>query len=1519
MSNGIFSYIRNNSSSFPLIIGIILFVAFIAMFVVVVVTLITIKRDRKSVQNFPELPPSAMLPIENANIPVQVSKMGGVRNNPIIWWLGECINRFLLARNWIQADKITKSFFKATEYLKKSLGIRDRYSLPWFVVLGATNSGQSSLLRGFTHDDFTEDDTDPLSWWFLKNGVVIDVKGDVFMPETSVDNWSTVLHLLYRYRGKRPINGLILTISATELYGKKKISMEEIKHRAGYISRKLAYTQHYLGLRLPIYIVVTKTDIIPGFQSFCSELPIRNRNNMLGWSSPFTIDTVYNSNILNMAFEELANELNTIRLEIFSENLTQATKDGVFVFPSELLSIQERLSCYINTIFEASANSEGSYFRGFYFTGDSKMIPIDGLSMLSGKPGDNAMAVIGTPDANINEAGNISASFKDENSVPKKIFFFEDLLLKKIFAEANIATPIHAKMHKAHKAIFIAKIATVAFVIIGSYGLFNAKDNLNNNKNNIYPTLCKLSFILQNSNNLDINTLDSRGNEILANYSNQLLSLMQQLNSVGLYSCFVPASWFSSIGRKLQTTFINSYQRVVIRTIYINLLLKIKHMLYMQVPNNKPTLDETLNPTTSILYKKLNNYITDLIELEKFVNKFDGLRVSGNPNDLNDLIEYTFKGNLQPQFLGNYKDFRLILLDTRYPSLDLSPHKQTIYNTVYALFNNFINTIFNSKDNFIVRIDTFIKQLSRQTIREYPKCDEIRKFANELTKACKNLGNEGETWLDHFSPEKIYKELFDNVTLLFGKETVEHMLGIFNYNYNFIKEQLLNLNKKLEANTSVNNQDNESRPITAPVLMFGKIINNWVSSSFMSVPLNYELITDIPKEKIIYWDDELIKYATIVSQDFDDFIVTKLAEFPKIMQEGINLISRTNLYAVISGIVGKAQSFVDAPIGLTKQLTSEETLQRQVGELKTVAPKFQKLLSVLREEQPNFVFTNLRTVLNKIGFDLLKHVDNLLDDQQPYKPISLDFGTWDGKAGAGFHAYAVSDTEDLKAYVRLQRSLITRLVIEFAKPIVDFLNSEYVYDKNYGHHSQLYRWVRIVDSAESFNKKDPHNSISNLEKFILNTLNSYTIDNIADKITIEELKVDTGDYFTEIARTIKKTLYKKAEVLLRQRSINRYERLRNYYTRYLERFYPFKIFNTKQRIERDVDLDTVREFFKLYNECGGSPEAILEKIYQLDDGKQAYNFLKKVQSIKDMLGDNIVNNFEVVKVKMDMNFNVNKRNEKNTEYLIDRVFHPNHDANIEAINPYKHGTWFFGEPVSIDFRYAENDNEAPRPDFDEGDPDYSVDANLARFECTGNWSLLRFLQKYRVSGLNSTLSDANQTVLSFKIPLNDNRSTQVYVGLTLYKPQSSESEPLVSIKIPSVPGDMPKLPQSIINLRNTPILADKALSGKSEFAVPKVYRNAEDKKPTTSKTTQKASNTKSKVLLRDKLRTQTVQQANATQQEDISARFIKKPKEEEILIEEPISQQVNDILNSDEVPVLPENDTLITVSEQPIG
>ncbi|MDR2075210.1 MAG: hypothetical protein LBP31_03250 [Holosporales bacterium] len=1444
-STGFIEGVIRSIPSLPVVIGIILAVAFIAMLAVTIGTLVSMKRAEMRAKKVVDLPPSAMkkdknqedIDDKNAKVPPPV---------------GEWFSRYLIGKGYIKVHSIVRSFFKSMDFLKSSLGSGYKYKLPWFLMIGTSESGKSSLLSGFTQDEiFDEDDEDDadITWWFLKNGVVLDVKGDVFLPKeglkTNEKSWNITLNMLARYRSDRPINGIVLTIPANELYGKNKLSADEIKKRTSFVSRKLNFAQNFLGLKLPVYVVITKTDLVPGFQSFCSEIPVRNRNNMLGWSCPYPIDAMYHSKWIEEAFESIEDELNEIRMEILSESGITTTRDGVFVFPSELLTVRENLSFYLDSIFRSGSAEERFYFRGLYFTGDSKMVP---LLPFSGE--ENASAIMGTPDADVNEAGSLTAYFRNEEFAPKKIFFFEDLICRKVLLEGGIASPIRSKVYQSNKSIFVAKISTAAFVLIGSYGLFNARDNLKRNTDNLYPSLFKVSSIIRNADTLTMKNLEKNGNEILSRCTGQLLAMMQQLNNAKFSSIFVPASWFSNINSELTETLRISYQRVVVRTIYMNLILKARALLSMQpsAEHSSKSIKELLNPYSSKEYALMKSYVSGLVEIEKNIKKFDSLRTSGDPKDLEDLIDFTFQGALPKEFLNNYDQFRRILINTPFPPIDLSPYRKVAFDVLLNLFQNFIDAIFSerSSGSIISFLNRFIDDLNKQNIEKIPDCKEFLKFARDLTSVCKELGEEGSTWLDSptFKVDDEYNRFLDDVEVLFGKDTTQQFLDTTAYHFDELKKKLKEFNKML-VDENDKKQDEET-PISHGIFVMNKALSELYKAPYMKEPGKYQLITEIPEGKMIYWDDELVQYAYEIGKKFEQFAATAVKDFPKSMQEGVMLLAKANLCALIASIIAKAQSFVEAPSALTDELTSEEILQKQVAELKGVAPKFVSLLKILRNDNVNFVFSDLRTILNKIGFSLLDHIDNLLEDQKPYTPQNLSFSYWNGEIGASYKAYSAFDDEELKLYLQLQRKLITRLAIEFAEPIVQFLKSDVVFDQNFGNHGQLTKWIRIVDGVKGLQTRDPANPVTMTERFIIKTLNSYNLDNITTEISLSDIKGESSEYFTNLVKQIKKGIMAKAEVLIRQRNIKRYDSLRDFYSKHLINKYPFSGYDKSQRSSVDADLESVKQFFKMYDEFGGTPEKVLDQIYQLgEDSKEMYEFIKKVHVLRQFFGDFVNSQYDTPKVKLEIDFNLNKKGETNIGYLVDRIFKPNHDANIEFISEDKGAVWYFAEPIQIIFRWAEGDDNAEKPTFDQNDPDIIIENTKATVECVGNWAVLRFLQKYKAEEAGADKLLANQNLLNFKIPLSNGKTASIYAAVTASLPQKPEDPSVTTLPVPVPPGNMPEMNQKVVALSNVPTLVERA-SVHSTVSTDVEEDEEEDETKEVNATKKKTSKTKKK-------------------------------------------------------------------------
>ena len=80
------------------------------------------------------------------------------------------------------------------------------------------------------------------------------------------NEWGEFLKMLRQHRPNRPINGMVLVIPADSLI---KDSVESIERKAGKIAQQLDLIQRTLEVRFPVFVVVSKCDLVSGFREFC--------------------------------------------------------------------------------------------------------------------------------------------------------------------------------------------------------------------------------------------------------------------------------------------------------------------------------------------------------------------------------------------------------------------------------------------------------------------------------------------------------------------------------------------------------------------------------------------------------------------------------------------------------------------------------------------------------------------------------------------------------------------------------------------------------------------------------------------------------------------------------------------------------------------------------------------------------------------------------------------------------------------------------------------------------------------------------------------------------------------------------------------------------------------------------------------------------------------------------------------------------------------------------------------------
>ncbi|NWC94442.1 MULTISPECIES: type VI secretion system membrane subunit TssM [unclassified Pseudomonas] len=252
---------------------------------------------------------------------------------------------------------------------------RWRSALPWYLLIGKAGSGKTRLLAasGLQRlQDRTESTADAsgtrcCDWHFAEDGVLLDTAGRYLtQPDSRVDSagWSTLLGLLKRRSGTRPLNGVVVTLSMdTLLHGSER----ELESDARAVQSRLQEIRQTLHVDVPIYLVVTQADRLPGFAEFFDRPLGEGSEAVLGESVVAGKGGIEIGQV-RQAFEALLQRLSGELVQRLHQERNSDLRGRMLDFPQQAARIGERLSLYIDVAFCGPRYRHANGFRGFYLT-----------------------------------------------------------------------------------------------------------------------------------------------------------------------------------------------------------------------------------------------------------------------------------------------------------------------------------------------------------------------------------------------------------------------------------------------------------------------------------------------------------------------------------------------------------------------------------------------------------------------------------------------------------------------------------------------------------------------------------------------------------------------------------------------------------------------------------------------------------------------------------------------------------------------------------------------------------------------------------------------------------------------------------------------------------------------------------------------------------------------------------------------------------------------------------------------
>lgn len=320
------------------------------------------------------------------------------------------------------ADELTAKLRETLTMLRSTkLGKRGAYmyQLPWYAIIGPSGAGKTTALLNAGLNFPTavageykalrgQPKTPNCDWWFTDEAVLIDTAGRYVTQDVDAkadaEGWKSFLGLLKQHRPLQPLNGVIVAIPAPDFADARKMA-----GHADNVRARLAEIAQTLGQDLPIYVLVTKADLIAGFREYFARNSDAESDQVFGATAPG--EGADNANVLK-GFDALVSSISSRVVDRMQNEPELVRRAQVAAFPAQLASLRGPVADLLAALGQKSRFDTPARVRGIYFASGTQ----------TGNPVDRILLTIGVPaTASANAVGQGRSYFLKR--------FFSDLVI----------------------------------------------------------------------------------------------------------------------------------------------------------------------------------------------------------------------------------------------------------------------------------------------------------------------------------------------------------------------------------------------------------------------------------------------------------------------------------------------------------------------------------------------------------------------------------------------------------------------------------------------------------------------------------------------------------------------------------------------------------------------------------------------------------------------------------------------------------------------------------------------------------------------------------------------------------------------------------------------------------------------------------------------------------------------------------------------------------------------------------
>ncbi len=1207
-----------------------------------------------------------------------------------------------------QDERPLRSFAATIRAAHVSMSVHDPYSVPRILATG-TSAALDALCRGWRLTPVGEP-----AWfgriWNDAEGLVIAEPNDVFAMQAADRRLGAARRLLravLRNRAGRPLDAIVWVIPADALITEDG-EPREMSAVALESSRKLIALQRQIGLMLPLYIVVSNCNVLPGFDDLADGLKSAASGTTLGWASPYASRRTYEDAWLDEAFASMRAALAETIVELGT--LNGSVGDALFLLPQRLDRLRVPLRERVDLVLRGATDGTAPLLRGIYCIGE-------------------------VPDRQAAEESS-SGPVLRVNAPAFAGRLWHDVLL----SGQGLALPMPRVLALRTRWHRVATVCAAALAVCWCAGMAISWWHLRSDARTLSAAYDSLTIARATYRESD------RGEAAATNALRSARDALLKVPRWQLSSPFMPFSYVFLEGRLA-----DAQRHVLGGLVFEPLHDRLTDQLMQSSCGSSAAADTDATQQATTRPQELPAFIagTQLVneaaKNEHWIGQYNELVQAGSGNlaMLTQLMREVTGVQLALDHVADRAQIdaalRATTLEGGTVSLD-DAQAASARQRVSACFEQSFDTWFDEvyADSTLTanaaQVQTLLARL--RTPGAVPTDTALSTLANGIDALAAQVDAADHGWASARD-----KELVPGLTATFDTAQRLQLIGAAPVQAVLAHEQeartafdarwLANGNLPGVLSTTPAN----GLQLSADLPPLREALHTLLAQPFAATDGNTgPMIRSV--------DAGTVQRALAVLPAYRQYVAGPLVQAPDSYRA-----------ALLAAAGNEAVKSMLAALSTPTQLAAQQgtsSIADAAAQFDALHKSALDLIAAFDSLGRDDLATSVALRVSDAALVVLRSADAQLQALAPFRPVRGDFSDWDGRTGGSLRAFGANSPQSLQAYLAAQAAAVAELA-DGPAGALDWLGAQKPpLDPADAH--LVSRWKALTADLTQYRAKSPASAMIAVQTIIGDQLDKLDLGNCS--ASLEQVSVPTaGDIVASAGARLVSSAREQCFRLQTGTGMQAYEQIRSFFTRYLAGHFPF----ASDAAAPGADLRQTAAFVTLLDSQlpqaqAGLAAAVAGGRVQ-SDGAEA--FIAQLARAKPWLDSLLARGADgtLQGVELNVEWRVDRADEEGADQVIEWKLVSGSDTLTYPASGQPAMRWRPGQPVSLSLRWAK---DAPwQPMFDTAQPTLSGEHGSATWSASDTWALLRLVRLHLMPDDASLTSAGLPPRLLFTVPVRD--------------------------------------------------------------------------------------------------------------------------------------------------------------------